>query len=130
MSQLTMAGPSGQKSLLHKVNTNGTLNGKTVGFSQDGRNGKATGTYKTSVIPEESDKQSKDREESSPPNKKKSWLSGSKYFQQMSDSAFDAIDADGSGEVDEKELYSGLLLIHLKLGSMAGPAACKVRYDV
>ena len=29
---------------------------------------------------------------------------------------FDVIDTDGSGDVDEKELYSGLLLIHLKLG--------------
>ena len=45
----------------------------------------------------------------------------------MADWAFDVIDTDQSGFVDEKELYSGLLLIHLKLGSFAGPAACKVR---
>lgn len=36
-----------------------------------------------------------------------------------------AIDADGSGSVDAKELYAGLLLIHLKLGTYAGPAACR-----
>ena len=44
----------------------------------------------------------------------------------MADTAFDLVDADKSGSVDEKELYSGLLLIHLKLGCYAGPAACKV----
>lgn len=56
---------------------------------------------------------------------KTSWLSRTKAFTKMSDSAFDIVDADGSGEVDEKELYSGLLLIHLKLGCYAGPAACR-----
>jgi hypothetical protein len=35
------------------------------------------------------------------------------------------VDTDESGEVDEKELYSGMLLIHLKLGCYAGPAACR-----
>eukprot|EP00546_Thalassionema_frauenfeldii_P006672 CAMPEP_0178913562 /NCGR_PEP_ID=MMETSP0786-20121207/10912_1 /TAXON_ID=186022 /ORGANISM="Thalassionema frauenfeldii, Strain CCMP 1798" /LENGTH=265 /DNA_ID=CAMNT_0020586319 /DNA_START=69 /DNA_END=863 /DNA_ORIENTATION=- len=54
-----------------------------------------------------------------------SWLTRSKTFRRMSDWAFDAVDVDGSGCVDEKELYSGLLLIHLKLGVYAGPAACK-----
>lgn len=43
----------------------------------------------------------------------------------MCDTAFDGVDLDGSGSVDEKELYSGLLLIHLKLGCYAGPAACR-----
>jgi hypothetical protein len=43
----------------------------------------------------------------------------------MLESAFQMVDADGSGEVDEQELYSGLLLIHLKLGVSLGPAACK-----
>jgi len=54
-----------------------------------------------------------------------SWLTRSKTFRKMSDYAFDSVDVDGSGSVDEKELYSGLLLIHLKLGLYAGPAACK-----
>jgi len=61
-----------------------------------------------------------------PAPKPRGWLSRSKYFRQLTDQAFELVDQDGSGEVDEKELYSGLLLIHLKLGSYAGPAACKV----
>ena len=35
------------------------------------------------------------------------------------------IDTDKTNSVDETELYSGLLLIHLKLGTYAGPAACR-----
>jgi Ca2+-binding EF-hand superfamily protein len=63
----------------------------------------------------------------SPPTttKASSWFCRTKYFRQMCDTAFAGIDLDGSGEVDEKELYSGLLLIHLKMGCYAGPAACK-----
>mmetsp|Transcript_23285 Transcript_23285/g.64961 ORF Transcript_23285/g.64961 Transcript_23285/m.64961 type:complete len:215 (+) Transcript_23285:237-881(+) len=57
---------------------------------------------------------------------KASWLCRTRYFRNLCNNAFELIDTDGSGEVDEKELYSGLLLIHLKLGTMAGPAACKV----
>jgi hypothetical protein len=53
-----------------------------------------------------------------------------RFFHNMCQSAFEVVDADGSGEVDEKELYSGLLLIHLKLGTYAGPAACKVRNEI
>ena len=56
---------------------------------------------------------------------KTSWLSRTKWFTKMSNAAFAIVDADESGEVDEKELYSGLLLIHLKLGCYAGPAACR-----
>ena len=58
---------------------------------------------------------------------KKSWLCQTKFFKDMISSSFDMVDQDGSGSVDEKELYSGLLLIHLKMGVYAGPAACKVR---
>jgi EF hand len=54
-----------------------------------------------------------------------SWLCRTKYFRNMCDAAFETIDQDESGSVDEKELYSGLLLIHLQLGMYAGPAACK-----
>jgi Ca2+-binding EF-hand superfamily protein len=61
----------------------------------------------------------------SPKIKKGGWLARSKRFKELSNWAFDAIDTDGSGCVDEKELYSGLLLIHLKLGCYAGPAACR-----
>ena len=53
------------------------------------------------------------------------WVCRTKYFQSICDQAFATIDIDGSGCVDEKELYTGLLLIHLQLGMYAGPAACK-----
>jgi hypothetical protein len=66
------------------------------------------------------------RRQTTPPPKMP-WLARTKFFQRMCDWAFTVVDQDGSGNVDEKELYSGLLLIHLKLGSYAGPAACKVR---
>jgi EF hand len=58
-------------------------------------------------------------------NPKPSWLCRTKAFQNACSTAFEAVDLDGSGTVDEKELYSGLLLIHLKLGTYAGPAACR-----
>jgi EF-hand domain pair len=58
-------------------------------------------------------------------NSKPSWLCRTKAFQNACNTAFEAVDLDGSGTVDEKELYSGLLLIHLKLGTYAGPAACR-----
>jgi hypothetical protein len=57
---------------------------------------------------------------------KKPWLCRTKFFKTMIDSSFLLVDQDGSNDVDEKELYSGLLLIHLKLGTYAGPSACKV----
>ena len=49
----------------------------------------------------------------------------SKNFKKLTDWAFQTIDADGSGQVDKKELYTGLLMIHLKLATYAGPAACR-----
>ena len=61
---------------------------------------------------------------------KKSWLCQRKFFKDMISSSFDMVDQDNSGSIDEKELYSGLLLIHLKMGVYAGPAACKVRQPV
>ena len=40
--------------------------------------------------------------------------------------AFNTVDIDQSGSIDKKELYTGLLLIHLKIASYgAGPAACR-----
>lgn len=56
---------------------------------------------------------------------KPSWFCRTIQFQKLCDTAFDIVDADGSGTVDVNELYSGLLLIHLKLGTYAGPAACR-----
>jgi hypothetical protein len=57
-----------------------------------------------------------------------SWFSQLEWFKRMSHWAFDVVDSDQSGHIDEQELYSGLLLIHLKLGTYAGPAACKVGF--
>jgi hypothetical protein len=54
-----------------------------------------------------------------------SFLAKSKHFHKLVDWAFDAVDVDQSGLVDKKELYSGLILIHLKLASYLGPAACR-----
>jgi hypothetical protein len=54
-----------------------------------------------------------------------SWLSRSKRFRKWCEWAFHVIDTDKSNSVDETELYSGLLLIHLKLGTYVGPAACR-----
>jgi hypothetical protein len=50
----------------------------------------------------------------------------SKHFLKYCDIAFEMVDTNGNGVVDDTELYAGLLLIHLKLGSFLGPAACKV----
>jgi EF-hand domain pair len=60
-----------------------------------------------------------------PPLPRPHWVCRTRYFQTLCDQAFRLIDSDGSGAVDEKELYTGLLLIHLQLGMYAGPAACK-----
>ena len=51
-------------------------------------------------------------------------LTNSRPFQAMARKAFDICDADGSGAIDQSELYSGMLLIHLNLAKYAGPAAC------
>ncbi len=53
------------------------------------------------------------------------WLRNSLYFRKICDGAFEGIDVDKSGSVDKKELYSGILLVHLNLGMYLGPAACK-----
>lgn len=53
------------------------------------------------------------------------WLCNSDYFRKICDAAFESTDLDQSGFVDQKELYSGLLLVHLKLGMYLGSAACK-----
>jgi len=57
--------------------------------------------------------------------KNKTFLSSSRHFQKLVQYTFQTIDTDQSGSIDKKELYSGLLMIHLKLATYAGPAACK-----
>mmetsp|Transcript_24772 Transcript_24772/g.32978 ORF Transcript_24772/g.32978 Transcript_24772/m.32978 type:complete len:80 (+) Transcript_24772:737-976(+) len=53
-------------------------------------------------------------------------ITHSNLFCRICDDTFDTIDTDISGFIDERELYNGLLLIHLQLASFAGPIACKV----
>lgn len=52
-------------------------------------------------------------------------LRKSQPFKRLCHSAFHAIDCDNSGQVDKQELYTGLLLIHLRLAAYVGPAACR-----
>jgi len=54
-----------------------------------------------------------------------SFFSKSERFQKLVSWTFEAIDVDKSGSVDKTELYSGLILIHLKLAAYVGPAACR-----
>ena len=54
-----------------------------------------------------------------------SFFTRSTRFQKMVDNIFLSIDTDNSGEVDKKELYAGLILIHLRLAAYVGPAACR-----
>ena len=58
---------------------------------------------------------------------KTSWLTRTRYFQKAIDASFDTVDADQSGCVTFDELYSGLLLIHLKFAVYVGASACRVR---
>jgi hypothetical protein len=46
-------------------------------------------------------------------------------FQRLCRSAFAIVDSDKSGQVDKQELYTGLLLVHLRLAAYVGPAACR-----
>jgi len=55
-----------------------------------------------------------------------SMLTRSKAFKKMVIKTFHDIDVDNSGTIDREELYTGLLLIHLKLATYVGPAATKV----
>merc|ERR1719291_554778 len=55
-----------------------------------------------------------------------SLLTRSKAFKKMVIKTFHDIDVDNSGAIDREELYTGLLLIHLKLATYVGPAATKV----
>lgn len=58
------------------------------------------------------------------PKIKKSLITRSKAFKNLVDYTFNAIDSDQSGSIDKKELYTGLILVHLKIAAYVGPAAC------
>lgn len=82
-------------------------------------------TAPTPIISNKTQRQPTSRTKVSVVRQRTSWLCRTRHFAKLCDWAFDVVDTDGSGSVDEKELYSGLLLIHLKLGTYAGPAACR-----
>lgn len=46
------------------------------------------------------------------------------FFRTMCDDAFDLVDIDQVGAIDEEEFYNGLLLIQLNLGIYLGSSAC------
>ena len=66
------------------------------------------------------------KQEQSTRHLRPSFFSQLGLFKRLSDWAFDVVDVDCSGHIDENELYAGILLIHLQLGQYAGIAACKV----
>jgi len=52
-------------------------------------------------------------------------LTKTKYFKELVEECFRNLDTNKNGFVDKKELYSGLLLIHLSLSKYAVIAACQ-----
>lgn len=46
-------------------------------------------------------------------------------FERLVQYVFDIVDVDKSGKICKKELYAGLILVHLKLAAYVGPAACR-----
>eukprot|EP00544_Gedaniella_sp_CCMP2646_P012356 CAMPEP_0202499878 /NCGR_PEP_ID=MMETSP1361-20130828/31266_1 /ASSEMBLY_ACC=CAM_ASM_000849 /TAXON_ID=210615 /ORGANISM="Staurosira complex sp., Strain CCMP2646" /LENGTH=224 /DNA_ID=CAMNT_0049132179 /DNA_START=69 /DNA_END=743 /DNA_ORIENTATION=+ len=55
---------------------------------------------------------------------KGNFLTSSKAFKSLCKWAFDVCDSNGTGAINETELYAGFLLVHLNLAKYAGPAAC------
>jgi Ca2+-binding EF-hand superfamily protein len=104
------------KSILKKVPA-----GEAVSVSNGVPSKPASTSTQTLDKPENNSKS----DEQSKPRLPASWLSRSKRFRKWCEWAFHVIDTDNTNSVDETELYSGLLLIHLKLGTYAGPAACR-----
>ena len=54
---------------------------------------------------------------------KGSYLTSTRMFQNLVTWAFREVDQDQSGHISKEELYTGMLLIHLKLATYLGPAA-------
>eukprot|EP00594_Rhizosolenia_setigera_P001146 CAMPEP_0178946938 /NCGR_PEP_ID=MMETSP0789-20121207/4562_1 /TAXON_ID=3005 /ORGANISM="Rhizosolenia setigera, Strain CCMP 1694" /LENGTH=215 /DNA_ID=CAMNT_0020626983 /DNA_START=89 /DNA_END=736 /DNA_ORIENTATION=+ len=46
------------------------------------------------------------------------------FFRRMMKRSFQKMDYNGNGKVSQKELYTGLLLIHLQLANYVGSSAC------
>jgi hypothetical protein len=59
---------------------------------------------------------------------KGNFLTSSKAFKSLCKWAFDVCDSNGTGAINETELYAGFLLVHLNLAKYAGPAACYVSH--
>jgi len=56
---------------------------------------------------------------------RKSIMFQSAKFEKLVNCVFDLVDVDQSGKICKKELYAGLILVHLKLATYIGPAACR-----
>mmetsp|Transcript_4304 Transcript_4304/g.9321 ORF Transcript_4304/g.9321 Transcript_4304/m.9321 type:complete len:239 (-) Transcript_4304:506-1222(-) len=52
------------------------------------------------------------------------WLAKHRLFQAVVGKAFDFVDTDGTGDLDKSELYTGMLIVRLKIAKHAGSAAC------
>ena len=55
------------------------------------------------------------------------WLVRTKFFRKKIDQAYDDMDVDGSGQIDFKEFYAGVLSIYLWLANNSAPGASEVR---
>ena len=54
------------------------------------------------------------------------WITRSKWFKNLSKWAFSVCDKDKTGHITKAELYTGVILVHLKIAKYAGAAACFV----
>jgi Ca2+-binding EF-hand superfamily protein len=52
------------------------------------------------------------------------WVTKTDHFRKKVHEAFDKMDDNGDGGIDKQELFTGMLLLELKLSGQVGPAAC------